>query len=92
MVCHGLATFADALRAGSAEAKVLKFAVGDTAHIDALRAGSAEAKVATGWALFPPVVAMMHSVQAAPRQRLRMESKNRYKNDALRAGSAEAKR
>ena len=58
--------------------------------VDAPRAGSAEAKIS-------PLVrngqrAVMHPVQAAPRQSGRCRSARRFSWDAPRAGSAEAKR
>ena len=56
---------------------------------DALRAGSAEAKLRTSYN--DTETYMMHSVQAAPRQRAVPMPRSPIGADALRAGSAEAK-
>ena len=90
MVCHGLATFADALRAGSAEAKIAAAIRLLCSTHDALRAGSAEAKIAEVRPKGNHL--LMHSVQAAPRQSSSYRPvTTRPLSDALRAGSAEAK-
>ena len=68
MVCRNLSAFADAPRAGSAEAKGIR-TTGGWPTADAPRAGSAEAKC--GKREDSQGAAAMHPVQAAPRQRPR---------------------
>ena len=89
MVCRNLSAFADAPRAGSAEAKTV-----DLARLlfllDAPRAGSAEAKFCSSSVM--PKSRLMHPVQAAPRQRSEGPEPATAQPDAPRAGSAEAKR
>ena len=78
----------DAPRAGSAEAKMAdKWK--PSVIVDAPRAGSAEAKVGT--IALPKAEAVMHPVQAAPRQSFSGYHICTETNDAPRAGSAEAK-
>ena len=55
MVCRNLSAFADAPRAGSAEAKISSIA-GYPIILDAPRAGSAEAKFFTQNSSLPPTI------------------------------------